>query len=351
VPRSLVRYLRGPYLLARRALVGGLIHRPRRRQLGIGPGPAPLFRTVFLELRTRCNARCAFCAAAVQSETRPDVTMPFEIYAKVIEDLVRLDYRGQIAYHVNNEPLMVPHLERYIEHARERLPRAWIRIYTNGLALSRAKGEALLRAGIDELTVNWYARDPDAPFPPHLLAFRDEVLPRFHSAARVHPGYGPPAPGDRSIFRFNLCHRNVDELLDSRAGSAPNKVCHPGDATGFCEHPFTQLNITVDGRVGRCCADVYFADVMGNVTRQGLLEIWTGGPFEQARRDLLRGDRSGSDLCRRCDFRGVTSQGAPARARAAEWILFRLDRLLRAPAEDPAARPAAPGHTPPAVGT
>lgn len=325
---TLSRLLRHPYLGLRRAAVAWLIHRPRRRQLGIGDGPVPLFRTVFFELRTRCNSHCTFCAAAVKSETRPDVTMPFGTYARVIDELAAMGYEGQIAYHVNNEPLMVPDLDRFVAHARALLPRAWIRIYTNGLALSRAKGEALLRAGIDEMTVNWYGIDPRAPLPPHLVAFRDEVLPRFHPAARVRPGTGPERPGDRSIFRFNIHRRLVDEVLDSRAGSAPNKRARPEDATGFCEHPFTQLNITVDGRVGRCCADFFFADVMGNVTRQGLLEIWGGEPLERARRQLLRGDRSGSALCRRCDFRGVDFDKAPPIARLAESLMVRLDRLL-----------------------
>ena len=326
---ALSRIARQPYLRARRALVAWLISRPRRRQLGIGDGRTPLFRTVFFELRTRCNSRCSFCAAAVQSETRPDVTMPFDTYARVIDDLVAIDYRGEIAYHVNNEPLMVPDLDRFVAHARARLPHAWLRIYTNGLALSRVKGEALLRAGLDEMTVNWYASDPGAPLPAHLLAFRDEVLPRFHPPERVRPGTGPERHGDRSIFRFNINRRRIDEVIDSRAGSAPNKQARPEDATGFCEHPFTQLNITVDGRVGRCCADFYFDDVMGNVSRQRLLEIWHGEPLELARRQLLRGDRSGSARCSRCDFRGVVVERAPAIARLAESVLSRLDHLLR----------------------
>jgi radical SAM protein with 4Fe4S-binding SPASM domain len=337
VRTALSRLASGSYRRARRAVVATLIHVPRRRQLGIGDGPAPLFRTVFFELRTRCNGRCTFCAASVQSETRPDVTMPFDTYAKVIEELAGIDYAGEIAYHVNNEPLLVPDLDRFVRHARERLPRAWIRIYTNGLALSRVKGESLLRAGIDELTVNWYAADPRAPLPSHLATLRDEVLPRFHPASRVRTGNGPERPGDRSIFRFNINRRRIDEFLDSRAGSAPNKQVRPEDATGFCEHPFTQLNVTVDGRVGRCCADFYFQDVMGNVNRESVLAIWRGGPLERARRDLLRGDRSQSALCRRCDFRGVPHEGAPLLSRLAESVLYRLDRLLLPPV--PAARP------------
>ena len=106
------------YVRARRVITAWLIHGPRKRQLGIGAGRAPLFRTVFFELRTLCNSRCSFCAAAVQSESRPDATMPFELYARVIDELARIDYCGQIAYHVNNEPLLVPDLDRFVAHAR-----------------------------------------------------------------------------------------------------------------------------------------------------------------------------------------------------------------------------------------
>lgn len=317
------------YLRVRRAITASLIHAPRRRQLGISFDRAPLFRTVFFELRTRCNSRCSFCAAAVQFEKRPDAIMPFDLYAKVIDDLAGIGYEGAIAYHVNNDPLVVPGLEGFVGHARAHLPRCWLRIYTNGLALSRAKGEALLRAGIDELTVNWYAPDSRSTLPRHLLDFRDLVLPQFHPRERVRSGTGPLHPGDRSIFRFNIHRRLIGEVLDSRAGSAPNKEAWPEDATGFCEHPFTQLNITVDGRVGRCCADFYFADVMGNVATQNVLDIWYGKPFEKARLHLLQGDRSASVLCSRCDFSGVPLEGTPPVTRVAGSLLYRLDRLLR----------------------
>jgi iron-sulfur cluster protein/radical SAM family protein len=325
--------LEGTYLWARRAITAALVHRPRRRQLGIHEGDAPLFRTVFFELRTRCNSRCRFCAAAVPYESRPDATMPFPLYEKVVEELAGIGYRGQIAYHVNSEPLLVPDLERFVGLARARLPRAWIRIFTNGLALSRSKGEALLSAGLDELTVNWYTTADDVPLPRNLVIFRDEVLPRFHPRERVRPGTGPLRHGDRSIFRFNIHRRRIDEVLDSRAGSAPNKRARPEDATGFCENPFTQINITADGRVGRCCADFYFADVMGNVGSESLLEIWQGARFQAARRHLLRGNRSASALCGQCDFIGVSPPGIPLVAHVASSLLYRIDRLLRPPLE------------------
>ena len=94
------------------------IEPPRARQLRAGEEPAPLFHTIFFEARTRCNSRCAFCAASIQNETREDLVLPFDLHAKVIDELAELGYHGQIAYHINSEPLLVPNLEQYIEYAR-----------------------------------------------------------------------------------------------------------------------------------------------------------------------------------------------------------------------------------------
>ena len=39
-----------------------------------------LFDTVYFEIRTKCNSQCSFCAASIQNETRPDITMDFNLY-------------------------------------------------------------------------------------------------------------------------------------------------------------------------------------------------------------------------------------------------------------------------------
>ncbi len=164
-----------------RSLTDGLVHRPRRRQLGITSRKTPLFQTVFFELRTRCNGVCSFCAASRQHETREDRTMPFDLYEKVIADLSAMNYEGQVAYHVNNEPLIVPDLPRFIAHARSELPRAWIRIYTNGLALSEKKGREILEAGVDEVTINLVLPRPlgGAAGAPSSISRRAAAAPRL----------------------------------------------------------------------------------------------------------------------------------------------------------------------------
>ncbi len=63
-----------------------------------------IFDAIFFELRTRCNSKCDFCAASIQNEIRPDISMPFYIYKKAIDELSELNYSNVIAYHTNIEP-------------------------------------------------------------------------------------------------------------------------------------------------------------------------------------------------------------------------------------------------------
>jgi radical SAM protein with 4Fe4S-binding SPASM domain len=74
---------------------------------------------------------------------------------------------------------------------------------------------------------------------------------------------------------------------------------------GFCEYPWTQFNITADGRVSKCCADFYFSDPMGDINNDSIMSIWHGERLEKVRRLLLKGNRDAIETCRKCDFYGV----------------------------------------------
>ena len=60
-----------------------LISRHRIRSLGVDGRKIPVPQAFYFEVRTRCNGACAFCAAAIQAEIREDMSMPFDLYAKV----------------------------------------------------------------------------------------------------------------------------------------------------------------------------------------------------------------------------------------------------------------------------
>ena len=289
----------------RDALKNKLYYEPAIRRGGYRAPDPRLFDAVFFEVVTRCNSRCTFCAASVQNERRPKTEMTFELYSKVIAELQALGFAGRVAYHVANDPLMFKGLEAFVRCAKEALPACHVQIMTNGLALTPQRGERLLDAGVDEFFVTFYRRRRDEPLYRHLVEFRDEVL-RKRLPVRRGSGYFS-ADGSRKLA-FKVLPRYLDEVLWSRGGTAPNKAAAPDDVGGFCRFPWTQFNVTTDGRVSKCCADVFFDDPMGNLQQQTVAETWRGERFGRVRRALLEGHRRLLPNCQGCDYFGLANQ-------------------------------------------
>ncbi|MDG2089360.1 MAG: SPASM domain-containing protein [Arenicellaceae bacterium] len=293
LPKTLIVYCQNKY-----------VYEPRMESLNItGVEDPPLFDTVFFEVRTLCNGRCSFCAASIQNETRTDQSMSFELYDKVISELAEFDFEGRIAYHVNNDPLIFKELQRFVDNARQKLPRAWIQILTNGVALTTKKAEALIAGGINEITIDWYNDDLESALPKKFDIIRNEILPKYYAEDQIQAGHYAEFTSER-IFRWNIFRRLQNEVLNSRGGTAPNKQEKSMAPRGFCEYPFTQFNITANGKVSKCCSDLYFSDVMGDVNKNTVLEIWNNDHFRNVREKLIIGDRVSLKNCAGCDFYG-----------------------------------------------
>jgi radical SAM protein with 4Fe4S-binding SPASM domain len=296
LPKSLLRLLQNKF-----------IYNPRKKTLRLAHADKSLFDSVLFEVRTKCNGSCAFCAASVKNETRPDTTMPMSLYRKVIDELMELEFKGVVGYDVNNDPLLFKELPAFIKYARSHLPNAWIRVLTNGKALDEDIAAALLAAGINELSINDYNDDRNAAIPEKIRVVQEEILPKFYNKTMIKIGktnYGPD-PDHKEIFKFNLFRSRATVIKATRAGTAPNKKEKTQMPRGFCEHPFTQFNITTDGRVSMCSADLFFSDPMGDVSKQSLTEIWFGENFQKIRKSLMKDDREPIELCSKCDYYGI----------------------------------------------
>ena len=272
-----------------------------------------IFDAIFFELRTRCNSKCNFCAASIQNEIRPDITMPFQIYKKAIDELSELNYSNIIAYHVNNDPLLVKNLLDYVKYAREKVPNAWIQILTNGKSLNNKNGEELIKNGINELSINIYSDKDEFELPKNIIKFENEVLYRYYKKENIESTENNISFIDDTIeikkkskiFIYNKYKRSLGEILTNRANSSPNKKINKIPKLGFCYFPFSQFNVTVSGVVSHCCADFYFSNEMGNIKNQKLIDIWNGDKFVKIRRNLKNHNRDEETMCAGCDNFGV----------------------------------------------
>jgi radical SAM protein with 4Fe4S-binding SPASM domain len=248
----------------------------------------PLFRSVELETRTRCNSSCSFCAASILTDQRPDIYMPDALFEKLILELVTLDYDGAIKFFVNNEPLLDKRTPEFIRKAKAALPKVRTEVHTNGLKLNPKSGRELLEAGLDLLYINNYTQD--GRMHNGVEAFLKEVAPDF--------------PAVEIVFHLRL----LDEQLLNRGGTAPNGRVLAAPLPLPCILPFDEVVVTADGRVTICCQDHYFESAVGNLNESSLRDIWYGPGFQKLRSDLLRSDRSGNKFCSSCDFRGYKEE-------------------------------------------
>ena len=145
----------------------------------------PVFSSIEIETRTRCNSACSFCGASVLADKRPDLRMPDEMFDKIISELRDIKFKGSIHFFINNEPLLDPRLADMVRKAKTEVPSAKTEVQTNGLKLNVKNGRELLSAGLDVLYINNYS--DEGKIPAGVLKFMDEVAPDLRISARDPP--------------------------------------------------------------------------------------------------------------------------------------------------------------------
>ena len=249
---------------------------------------------IHLETRSICNSRCTFCAAAVTNPSRPpDTLMPEALIEKILTELSEIRYANRLSFYNNNEPFLDPRIVEIVTRARRRLPRAYLEVKTNGMVLTLDKILQIFDAGLDVLFINDYVSDgkPSA----RLQTLREELnqLQRFKEK-RV---------GGKFISsRVIISTRRLDEALNTRAGTAPNKTTLREPLRTPCFRPFEMMTVNPAGFVAVCSDDVYFKTPMGNVNEQSLMDIWNSERWREMRLRLLDGQRGCyANTCRDCD--------------------------------------------------
>ena len=96
----------------------------------------PIFELIELETVNRCNSGCSFCPVNKKSDTREYCRMTDELFEKIIGELADLDYSYRLGLYSNNEPFLDEDIIQRVKYAREKLPKAFLEIYTNATLLT-----------------------------------------------------------------------------------------------------------------------------------------------------------------------------------------------------------------------
>lgn len=230
-------------------------------------GTADMFRSVALEISTRCNRQCSYCPNSLIKV--PDNLMPDEVFEKALKDLAAIKYSGVVYYHRYNEPLLDPSLVRKIARVTKTLPRVLSRVVTNGDFLSKDLLAQLVDAGMSQMMVTLHSGGQK-----RAEAVR-EISAEYASLVTVN-----------SIDGVDLSNRSG--LLDV-----------PVKRRDRCIDPLTSLQIGYNGVIILCCDDYRRSVTFGSIMERSVMQIWQDPRFVRLRSDLGKGVVK-LEMCRKC---------------------------------------------------
>ncbi len=249
----------------------------------LGAEETPKPNVVNIETINRCNSTCAFCTANIHAEKRPLRRIDEDLYRSIIDQLADWDYEGHLTLYGNNEPLLDPRIVEFHKYAREKLPKSFIFMSTNGLILSREKLDEI-KPYVDQIIINNYCEDM-----------------KLHKNIQEIYDYVTAHPEEYADVEILIQMRYLKEVLTNRAGSAPNKKATQKVIKETCLLPFTDMWIMPNGKIGLCCCDNYETTDFADLTKVSLKEGWESEKFTAVRKKIAEG-RQNVDFCKHCDF-------------------------------------------------
>ena len=250
-------------------------------------------KVIHVETRTLCSGKCTFCAANILNTSRSDDLMHMELVDKLILELSELNYRGRLSFYNNNEPFLDKRILSIIDKARKKVPNCFLELKSNGKGLKIETVDNIFKSGLDCLYVNDYLDKENYKN----KIFSKNVQSLFNN---VNNDY---AHLKKKIF---FIHRLEDQILNSRAGTSPNRNNENLNYKWRCFRPFEMMTLSPSGNVAMCSDDVYYDEVMGNFKESKLIDIWTSEKYKKNREILINKNRNLISTCKNCDYIGYT---------------------------------------------
>lgn len=245
--------------------------------------PSP-FRSIGIETYNRCNNDCPFCPANMFFDKRTPVFMKEQLFSSIIQQLKEFDYQGIVTLSINDEPLLDNRLEKFVKISTRNLQNSEVKFWTNGKLLNLKRLKSLYKSGLRSMTIDNYND-------------RLELLPNIKNLLKQIKG----TEMEKNIS-INVWLRYKNVVLDNRAGLSPN-----GNKTNWlirmrkCGLPFIQFNVNPEGKAFICCLDAYYQNIVGDLNKESIMEIWRGKKLKDIRKNIISSGRKNIFPCKRCD--------------------------------------------------
>lgn len=280
--------------------------------------PAP--RSVKISLDDHCQFKCAFCSSSKQ-EVKHE--MPWEMFTKLIDDLVAAGTE-EIGLFYIGEPMLAENLVRGIKYCKDAGVK-YVFLTTNGHLATAERVKECMAAGLNSLKFSFNYADGQqvrqiAGVSPRVF---DKIVKNIKDARviRDEGGYDcgiyassimfDGAQGEAMKEAVTLIQDDVDEHywlpcftfggqveFGQQVRGNPGRLDKMRDALP-CWAVFREGHVTASGDVSACCFDTHERWVMGNLADTDFMTIWNNEKFQTLRAAHLRKDVTGTP-CEHC---------------------------------------------------
>ena len=302
-----------------------VIRRARELRRSVLPYP-PV--DLWLEATNHCNIHCIMCPhAAPGGLKRPKGFMPPAFFERMI--LETKGYIRQVSLHFGGESLIHQGLPDLISIASRNGVRTVL--HTNGTLLTKERSRKLIDAGLSYIAFSFDGETPEQVERIQAGLKYGKTLANIEGFLKVKQGLRTSRPetylkvvrpadggmtGIGAEFRERFRGLPLDGLYEAEmhnwAGAWADHAVETGDTSMHgpqhdrtdryfpCHYPWTGLTVCWDGRVVACCRDMEGELVVGDLTRQSVMEVWNGPGMVGLRHKLLQRRYRELSPCRNC---------------------------------------------------
>lgn len=268
---------------------------------------------IFIQLHTYCNASCINCPHPFTYKTiHPKGRMNDSTWIKILNDLIQMDYQGQVGFYLHHEPLLDNSLFDKIKDINTKT-NAYVVLSTNGAMLNKINIEKLIEARPRKVHININSGDKEEFHSSMGLDYQTTFsnIQNFIAQAKnfinieincpVMKGYNV----DSLKQIFPNTYVNLEYNANSRGGLIPELIDNVKNSRfklgDYCKQPSQNFNILHDGSVIACCMDWMHESKkdFDNINSSSISEIYNNN-VKSLQKEFRDGNYGRYNMCQVC---------------------------------------------------
>lgn len=273
---------------------------------------APLH--IDIEPTSACNLKCSMCPRTILTQSGNQnlkiSTMSMDTFKKIIDEAVEIGVYS-IKLNFRGEPLVHPNIVDMVKYAKEKGIED-VMFNTNAVLLNENMSKRLIEAGLDKIFFSFDSPHKEEYEKIRVGANFEETLNNIKKFVKIRDELGQDTPLTRvSMVLMDINRNEYQEFVDLFKESVDVIVCldyedytkekiQEYNSEFACSQLWQRMIILADGDVLACCEDWKKENIVGNINKDRIKNIWQNEKYKYIRKLHKDGEYNRIDICSKC---------------------------------------------------